>query len=32
LKHTLVCATPEGLTLLYKPVTVTRFPPKERRY
>jgi succinate dehydrogenase / fumarate reductase flavoprotein subunit len=31
-KHTLVCATPEGLTLRYKPVTVTRFPPKERRY
>ena len=32
LKHTLVCATPDGLTLRYKPVTVTRFPPKERRY
>jgi succinate dehydrogenase / fumarate reductase flavoprotein subunit len=33
LKHTLVCATLEGLTgLRYKPVTVTRFPPKERRY
>jgi succinate dehydrogenase / fumarate reductase flavoprotein subunit len=32
LKHTLVCATPEGLTLRYKPVIVTRFPPKERRY
>jgi succinate dehydrogenase / fumarate reductase flavoprotein subunit len=31
-KHTLVCATPKGLTLRYKPVTVTRFPPKERRY
>jgi succinate dehydrogenase / fumarate reductase flavoprotein subunit len=32
LKHTLVCATPEGLTLRYKPVIVTRFPPKERGY
>jgi len=32
LKHTLVCATPEGLTLRYKPVIVIRFPPKERRY
>jgi len=32
LKHTLICATPEGLTLRYKPVIVTRFPPKERRY
>jgi succinate dehydrogenase / fumarate reductase flavoprotein subunit len=32
LKHTLVYATPDGLTLRYKPVTVTRFPPKERRY
>jgi succinate dehydrogenase / fumarate reductase flavoprotein subunit len=31
-KHTLVCATLEGLTLRYKPVSVTRFPPKERRY
>jgi succinate dehydrogenase / fumarate reductase flavoprotein subunit len=32
LKHTLVYATPEGLKLRYKPVTVTRFPPEERRY
>jgi len=32
LKHTLVCAAPEGLKLHYKPVTVTRFPPKVRRY
>ena len=32
LKHTIVCATPEGLILRYKPVTVTRFPPNERRY
>jgi succinate dehydrogenase / fumarate reductase flavoprotein subunit len=32
LKHTLVYATPDGLTLRYKPVTITRFPPKERRY
>jgi succinate dehydrogenase / fumarate reductase flavoprotein subunit len=32
LKHTLAYATPEGLKLRYKPVTVTRFPPEERRY
>ncbi len=32
LKHTLVYATPQGLKLRYKPVTVTRFPPEERRY
>jgi succinate dehydrogenase / fumarate reductase flavoprotein subunit len=32
LKHTLVYATPDRLTLRYKPVNVTRFPPKERRY
>jgi succinate dehydrogenase / fumarate reductase flavoprotein subunit len=32
LKHTLVYAAPEGLKLRYKPVTVTRFPPEERRY
>ena len=32
LKHTLVYALPEGLKLRYKPVTVTKFPPKERRY
>jgi succinate dehydrogenase / fumarate reductase flavoprotein subunit len=32
LKHTLVYATPDSLTLSYKPVSVTRFPPKERRY
>jgi succinate dehydrogenase / fumarate reductase flavoprotein subunit len=32
LKHTLVYAAPEGLKLRYKPVTVTRFPPQERRY
>jgi succinate dehydrogenase / fumarate reductase flavoprotein subunit len=32
LKHTLVYGSPEGLKLRYKPVTVTRFPPKERRY
>jgi succinate dehydrogenase / fumarate reductase flavoprotein subunit len=32
LKHTLVYATQEGLKLRYKPVTITRFPPEERRY
>jgi succinate dehydrogenase / fumarate reductase flavoprotein subunit len=32
LKHTLAYATPEGLKLRYKPVKVTKFPPKERRY
>lgn len=32
LKHTLVHASPEGLKLSYKPVTVTSFPPKARRY
>jgi succinate dehydrogenase / fumarate reductase flavoprotein subunit len=32
LKHTLVHVSPEGLKLSYKPVTVTRFPPKARRY
>jgi succinate dehydrogenase / fumarate reductase flavoprotein subunit len=32
LKHTLVYAAPKGLKLSYKPVTVTRFPPEERRY
>ena len=32
LKHTVVYATPEGLKLRYKPVTVTRFQPEERRY
>jgi succinate dehydrogenase / fumarate reductase flavoprotein subunit len=32
LKHTLVHVAPEGLTLRYKPVTVTRFPPEKRRY
>jgi succinate dehydrogenase / fumarate reductase flavoprotein subunit len=32
LKHTLVYAAPAGLKLCYKPVTVTRFPPEERRY
>lgn len=32
LKHTLAYATPEGFQTRYKPVTVTRFPPEERRY
>jgi succinate dehydrogenase / fumarate reductase flavoprotein subunit len=32
LKHTLVHASLEGLKVSYKPVTVARFTPKERRY
>ncbi|MCK5254038.1 MAG: FAD-dependent oxidoreductase [Thermoplasmata archaeon] len=32
LKHTLIVKAPEGLTLNYKPVTITRFQPQERRY
>jgi succinate dehydrogenase / fumarate reductase flavoprotein subunit len=32
LKHTLVSKLPEGLNLSYKPVTITRFQPQERRY
>jgi succinate dehydrogenase / fumarate reductase flavoprotein subunit len=32
LKHTLAYAAPERLRLRYMPVTVTRFPPEERRY
>jgi succinate dehydrogenase / fumarate reductase flavoprotein subunit len=32
LKHTLVFKSAEGLTPQYKPVTITRFEPKERKY
>jgi len=33
LKHTLAYRTPNGnIDLRYKPVTITRFPPKERKY
>src|SRR5207237_9729239 len=32
LKHTLARQGTEGVTLDYKPVTITRFEPKERKY
>jgi succinate dehydrogenase / fumarate reductase flavoprotein subunit len=32
LKHTLAYKTPKGIELKYKPVTVTKFEPKERTY
>ena len=32
LKHTLAYPTGQGVTLLYKPVTITRFQPKPRTY
>jgi succinate dehydrogenase / fumarate reductase, flavoprotein subunit len=32
LKHTLVAVTPEGLKIDYRPVSITRFTPEERRY
>ncbi|MDP9351284.1 MAG: succinate dehydrogenase/fumarate reductase flavoprotein subunit, partial [Chloroflexota bacterium] len=32
LQHTLVYHTPDGLQVRYKPVKVTRFEPKERKY
>jgi succinate dehydrogenase / fumarate reductase flavoprotein subunit len=32
LKHTLAFLEPEGVSLRYKPVTMTRFEPKERVY
>ncbi len=32
LRHTLVHATPDGLSASYKPVVVTRFVPEKRRY
>ncbi|HAX23475.1 MAG TPA: hypothetical protein DCX80_00355, partial [Chloroflexi bacterium] len=32
LKHTLAYGTSGGLQLRYKPVVLTRFEPKERKY
>lgn len=32
LKHTLAYQTPQGVELRYKPVTITQFEPKERKY
>ncbi len=32
MRHTLATLTPKGVTLNYKPVTLTRFEPKERVY
>jgi succinate dehydrogenase / fumarate reductase flavoprotein subunit len=32
LKHTLACKGEKGIELKYKPVTVTKFEPKERKY
>jgi succinate dehydrogenase / fumarate reductase flavoprotein subunit len=32
LQHTLARWTPEGPELIYKPVTITMFPPEARRY
>jgi succinate dehydrogenase flavoprotein subunit len=32
LKHTLAYQTPRGIELRYKPVTITRFQPMERKY
>ncbi|MGE5242268.1 MAG: succinate dehydrogenase/fumarate reductase flavoprotein subunit, partial [Bacteroidota bacterium] len=32
LKHTLATLSPEGPRLDYKPVTITRWPPVERKY
>jgi succinate dehydrogenase / fumarate reductase, flavoprotein subunit len=32
LKHTLAYQTPEGIELRYKPVTITKFQPMERKY
>jgi len=32
LKHTLACRSAEGIVLKYKPVTITRFQPMERKY
>ncbi len=32
LKHTLAYQTPKGVELKYKPVKITRFEPKERKY
>jgi len=32
LQHTLICKTDEGIRLDYKPVVITKFQPKERKY
>ncbi len=32
LKHTLAYRTPTGIEFRYKPVTITRFEPQERKY
>ena len=32
LKHTMIYKTPDGVSIDYKPVTITRFEPKERKY
>ncbi len=32
LKHSLAYKTPEGMELRYKPVTITKFEPRERKY
>ncbi len=32
LKHTLAYQTPKGIELKYKPVAITKFEPKERKY
>ncbi len=32
LRHTLVSVVPEGLVATYKPISITRFSPQERRY
>jgi succinate dehydrogenase / fumarate reductase flavoprotein subunit len=32
LKHTLAYLGPKGIELAYKPVTITKFEPKERKY
>jgi succinate dehydrogenase / fumarate reductase flavoprotein subunit len=32
LKHSLARMTPDGIDLRYKPVVITKFPPKERTY
>ena len=32
LKHTLAYRTPDGPRLEYLPVTITRWPPEERKY
>ena len=32
LQHTMATQTPDGIQLSYKPVTITKWPPKERTY